>query len=52
MTDAVSEFWKVEQVVLDTCAGILATTWVCLQLPVHRQFVGCEKNPTFLQNAL
>lgn len=38
-----SIFCKVEELVVDSCAGTLPTSKVCPQLPQHRRFVGVRR---------
>lgn len=44
MKDLLVKFSSPAEVVLDTCAGTFATAKVCMLLPEHRRFVGCEKD--------
>lgn len=49
--DLMSEYYKARELLLYTCAGTLATAKVYMQLPVHRRFVGCERDSAYFQDA-
>lgn len=52
MIGLVSKFCTVEDVALATCADIMATTKVFLQLREYRMFVGCGNNSACFQYPL
>lgn len=47
-----AKFCNAEEIVLNICAGILATAKARLQKPEQQMFVGCEKDPTCFHNVL
>lgn len=44
MIDVVSKFCEAGELLLNICAGTLATSKAFLQWPQYRRFVGCEKD--------
>lgn len=52
MTGLVSNFCKVEELVVTICTGTFATAIACLQLPEDCRFIVCKKNSTYFLDVL